>query len=282
MNNKHLIAAALSLAAAAASAASAAGDDDEGRAALQRTLVREGAGVLPPHAFELTPQLSYAHWNHPRGAALRNASTASLGLRLGLPGDAQIQLDVPFVRNATALASGSGLGDVDIGLTKELLREGAGRPGLLAMAGYTAGTGDDGFTTGVPLGAGTHVWRGGLTAVKTLEPVVLFGSLTYAVPAGRTIWGVGYAPGNVVGLRLGGVLAASAGTAVSLGLNLGFPRATRVGGIAVPDSSEAYGTLSLGVGTALSRNVMLNVGADVRVMGNAPNVRLAVSLPIRF
>ncbi|MES2939502.1 MAG: hypothetical protein V4864_17570 [Pseudomonadota bacterium] len=322
MNNKHLIAAALGLAAVGASAqtvdelkrmlaerdttiadlrqrlaavqpgtaaratpapaASAAADDDESRRALERALVREGALVLPPYAFELTPQLSYAHWNHARGTALRNSYTASLGLRLGLPGDAQIQLEIPYVRNTSAPASGSGLGDVDISFTKELLREGAGRPGLLATVGYTAGTGDDGLTTGVPLGAGVHAWRGGLTAVKRLDPMVFFGALTYAVPSSRTISGVDYAPGNVVGLRLGGVLAASPDTSVSAGLNLGFPRSTRVGGIAVPDSNEPYGTLSLGVGTVLSRNVMLNVGADVRVMGNAPNMRLTVSLPVRF
>lgn len=277
MNNKQLIAVALGLAAAAGSAQTA---EDGG--ALQRTLVREGAAVLPAAAFELIPQLASARWSAGHGAGLRHGTAASLGLRLGLPGDAQLQLDVPYVRNSTALASASGLGDVDLAFTKSLLRESAGGPGLLATVGYTAATGDDGFASGVPLGAGVHAWRAGLTAVKTLDSVVAFGSLTYTAPSSTSISGVAYAPGDVAGMRLGGAMAVRAGTALSMGLNFGRARSSRVGGIAVPGTNASYGSLWFGVGTALGHNAMLNVGADLRITGNLPSTRLTVSLPVRF
>ena len=41
-------------------------EDEEMERALERTLVREGALVLPPWTFELTPQFSYAHWESVR------------------------------------------------------------------------------------------------------------------------------------------------------------------------------------------------------------------------
>jgi hypothetical protein len=50
----------------------------------------------------------------------------------------------------------------------------------------------------------------------------------------------------------------------------------------VPDTDTVFGTLQIGVGTVLSRNVLLNVAGDIRVTGNVPNFRLTLSLPIRF
>jgi hypothetical protein len=41
----------------------AVSEDEDLDRALERTLVREGALVLPPWTYELTPQFSYAHWD---------------------------------------------------------------------------------------------------------------------------------------------------------------------------------------------------------------------------
>src|SRR5262249_40129845 len=48
-------------------------EDDEMERALERTLVREGALVLQPWAFELTPQFSYAHWDSVQDPFIRNS-----------------------------------------------------------------------------------------------------------------------------------------------------------------------------------------------------------------
>jgi len=47
-------------------------------------------------------------------------------------------------------------------------------------------------------------------------------------------------------------------------------------------SPSPTGTLQIGVGTVLTRNTLLNVNGDIRLTGNVPNLRLSVSLPVRF
>ena len=67
--------------------------------ALERTLVREGALVLPPWTFELTPQFSYAHWDSVQDPFIRNSYSAGLSLRMGLPWASQVTVSLPYVWN---------------------------------------------------------------------------------------------------------------------------------------------------------------------------------------
>jgi hypothetical protein len=69
---------------------------------------------------------------------------------------------------------------------------------------------------------------------------------------------------------------------VNLGLNLAFVRTARLGGQRVPESDTVVGTLQVGLATILTRRMMLNLSADLRVTGEVPNFRLSAALPIRF
>jgi hypothetical protein len=267
--------------APAARAAPSADDDEELSRALERTLVQQGGLLLRPGAYELQPEASYANWDPARGAA-RYVAGAALSLRAGLPWESQFQLRVPYVHVATAAGSATALGDIDLSFSRQLARESARSPGLIASLGWTTRTGRDGFGGGVATGGGFNVPQAALTAVKRSDPLMLYGGVSYAVPLSRQVAGVEIAPGNTFGLRLGTILAASPDTAVNLGLNLGFPRVTRLNGQAVGGSDTVFGTLQVGVGTVLSRSALLNVAGDFRVTGNVPNFRLSVSLPIRF
>lgn len=258
-----------------------ADEDEELSRALERTLVQQGGLLLRKGAYELQPEASYANWDPARGPA-RYSAGAALSLRAGLPWESQFQLRVPYVHVSTAAGSATALGDIDLSLSKQLLHESRGVPGLIASLGWTSRTGRDGFDGRVATGGGFNVVQGGLTAVKRSDPLMLYGGVTYAVPLSRQVAGNEIAPGNTFGLRLGTILAASPDTAVNLGMNLGFPRLTRLNGQAVPDSDTVFATLQIGVGTVLSRNVLLNVAGDIRVTGNVPNFRLTVSVPIRF
>jgi uncharacterized coiled-coil protein SlyX len=64
-------------------------EDDEMERALERTLVREGALVLPPWTYEVTPQFSYAHWDSIQDPFIRNSYSAGLSFRMGLPWTSQ-------------------------------------------------------------------------------------------------------------------------------------------------------------------------------------------------
>src|SRR5262249_8252415 len=55
-------------------------EDEEMERALERTLVREGALVLPPWTFELTPEFSYAHWDSVQDPFIHNSYSAGLSL----------------------------------------------------------------------------------------------------------------------------------------------------------------------------------------------------------
>jgi len=264
--------------------AQAAEDDEDLSRALERTLVQQGGLLLRPSTYELQPEASYANWDRSRGP-MRYVAGTSLSLRAGLPWESQFQLRVPYVHVSTAAGSATALGDIELSLSKQLARESAGWPGLIASLGWIGRTGRDGFDGGVPsvpTGGGFNVLQGGLTVVKRSDPLMLYGGISYAAAFSRQVSGTEVAPGNTFGLRLGTILAASPDTALNLGLNLGFVRATRLNGQTVPDSDTVLGTLQIGVGTVLSRNVLLNVSGDVRLTGNVPNFRLSVSLPIRF
>ena len=74
-------------------------EDSETERALERTLVREGALVLPPWTFELTPQFSYAHWDSVQDPFIRNSYSAGLSLRMGLPWTSQVTVSLAYVWN---------------------------------------------------------------------------------------------------------------------------------------------------------------------------------------
>jgi len=256
-------------------------DDEELNRALERTLVQQGAMVLPARAYELEPQVSYTHWDRDR-SSLRNVWTAALNARAGIGWESLLEARVPYVHAATATDSATELGDVSLAITKQVLREDRGRPGVLVALGWLTHTGQDPFGGRVPTGSGFSVPQAAITLVKRDDPLVYFGSLSYAAPRGRDVGGIKVEPGDAVGLRGGAVLAAAPHSSVSVAANVFSVAATRLDGERVPDSDAMPATLELTFGTVLSRRVMLNVGGEFRVSGPVPNFRLFFGLPFRF
>lgn len=256
-------------------------DDDELNRALERTLVQQGAMVLPARTYELEPQLSYVHWDRDR-ASLRYVWTAALTARAGVGWDSSLEARVPYVHAATVTDSATELGDVSLAITKQLAREERGRPGVLVAFGWLTHTGQDAFGGRVPTGSGFSTPQAAVTLVKRDDPLVYFGSLSYAAPRARVVGGARVQPGDVVGLRAGAALAAAPHSSVNVAVNISSVAAARVDGQRVPDSDTVMGTLEIGFGTVLSRRVMLNLGGEFRVSGPVPNFRLVLGLPIRF
>src|SRR5437667_6207346 len=106
-------------------------EDDELNRALERTLVQQGALVLPARTYELEPQFSYAHWDRDRGP-FRSEWDAALAFRAGVGWQSQVQLRVPYVHVATATGSATGLGDISFSALTQLAREDGRRPSLFA------------------------------------------------------------------------------------------------------------------------------------------------------
>jgi hypothetical protein len=256
-------------------------EDEELSRALERTLVQQGAQLLPAKTYEIEPQTTYERWDKDRGP-LRRVAGLGLAVRAGLPWQSQFQLRLSYLDVATSTASGSNFGDTDFSLSRQLAQERGGWPSLFATGGWVSRTGRDGFNGGVPTGGGFNVAYGGLNAAKKSDPLVFYGGVSYASPRPREISGARLAPGDVLGIRLATALAASPGVSLNAGLNFGFVQTSRVDGLRVADSDDVLGSLQLGVGAILSRSAMLNVSGEFRVSGAVPNFRLVLGLPIRF
>ena len=256
-------------------------DDEETERALERALIQQGALVLRAGTYEFEPQLAYAYWDK-RRSGLRHTSEAAIGLRAGLGWDSQFQVRVPYVHVRSDAGSDSALGDISLALSRQLVSERHGWPGVVAQVGWLARTGEDGFDGGVPTGGGFNVLQAGFTAVKRRDPLVFYGGLSYAAALSREVGGVEVEPGDTLGARFGSILAASPESSVTVGLNLGFVRATRLDGERVPDSDTVISTLQIGFSNILTRRVLLTLSGDFRLSGDVPDFRLNASLPIRF
>jgi hypothetical protein len=104
----------------------------------------------------------------------------------------------------------SGLGDVQLGLTKQLLSERGWLPDLLTTINWKSKTG------GSDIGSGLYAIQAGLTAVKRRDPLAFFGSVAHTWNLSERQSGNDVDEGNTVGVRLGTLLATSPDTSCAL------------------------------------------------------------------
>ncbi len=251
-------------------------DDEETTRALERTLVRRGGLVLRPWSGELEPGASY-RYNAP-SSGRRDTFASSLTFRLGLPWAAQADVRVPFVFHdrQSGVGTRSGLGDVDVGLTKLLLRERKSVPELLFTGRWKTTTGASGGPLSV--GSGANGLQGLLTAVKRDDPLVLLGALYY-------VWNMRTGdvdPGDATGLVLGVILAATPETSVLLDVDLASMSATTIGGRRVAETDRLSGILEIGASTIVGRDLLLNLTVGIGITPSAPDLHLAIALPFRM
>lgn len=279
--------------------------EDETARALERALVREGGFVLPPKAIELEPRFQTTYRGtrgagiviSPSGPQVAERSTdryrheATLGLRMGLPWSSQLEVRVPYVatRSSSVAAAanvsesdrGRGLGDVEVQLTRQLLAGRGAAPALLGSLVWIPATADYDLARPSP-GSGFSSLTAGLTAVKRQDPLVFVGGVSYSAVRARTFAGSRIDPGDVFGLRLATLLAASPETSLRTGLDLSRSAQIRVNGQKVAGSDTLSGVVELGLSSLLSKNALIDFTLGFGITPDAPNLRVGLSLPIRF
>jgi hypothetical protein len=253
--------------------------DDEFDRALERTLVREGALVLPPWSYELTPQFSYAHWDKLQDPAVRNSYSAALTFRMGLPWTSQISATLPYefdqFRDGS---SSSGLADAGFLFSKALLIESDWMPNLVGSIGWTSPTSVVGKAfSPIPYVSG---FQAGVTASKQFDPLVVFGSVSYFSSASHEIAGTRSDPHDILGARFGGSFALSPSTSITAGFNFGY--LTQPTDFIVPGSDRILSSVDVGFTTILWKRTLLNVTTQFGLTGHVPDFRLIASIPIRF
>jgi hypothetical protein len=244
--------------------------------ALERALVRQGGLVLPPASVQIEPEIAYTY-SEP-GGRRRDTFTSAVTLRAGMPWALQAEVYVPYVlydRRAGKHSSGT-VGDVNVGLVRRLLSERERVPELLATVRWKTRTGT--HRGDLPTGTGAYAVQGLLTAVKRHDPLVLFGSVSYI--HNFNVDDVHY--GDVVGTKLGLLLAATPDTSVQLDVDVNSNFATRVGGFAIADSDRLSGIVELGVARVLTRGLFFDLTAGIGFTSAAPDFRLAASLPFTW
>jgi hypothetical protein len=246
--------------------------------AVEQTLVREGALLLPAFTYEIRPSFSWAHWDRVHDPFLENSYSAGLAFRMGLPWQSQISAALPYVIND--LRNGgttSGLGDAGFVLSKELIQETDSFPGLIASAGWTSPTSRSCCFGPIPYVSG---WQGGLNASKRLDPLVAFAGVSYFSSFSNVIAGTKNNPSDVIGTRLGASLAVTPATSITAGLSVSFLTNPEPG--PVPNSDSVLSTVDLGFSTILWRRSLLNVTGQFGLTGHVPEFRLITSIPVRF
>jgi hypothetical protein len=255
-------------------------DDEEAERALERTLVREGALVLAPFTYEVTPQLSFAHWDKVQDPFVRNSYSAALAARMGLPWTSQVSVSLPYVYNDLRLGgSDAGLGDAGVLFSKELMRESDYGVNLVGSAGWTSPTRNGGALSPMPYVSG---FQGGVTASKRLDPLVVFGGFSYFSAASHEVAGTRVNGSDVIGGRLGGSLAVSPVTSVTMGLNMSYVTDPGPTTLVVEKTDRFLSSVDVGLATIVGPRTLLNITAQFGLTGHTPDFRLITALPIRF
>lgn len=283
------------------SASEAQAREDESARALERTLVREGGLVLPKGAIEVEPRLQLAYRGS-EGLRLttlggvvdrdvkRDELEASLGVRIGLPGSFQAEVRLPYARLRETRATSSvlseserasGWGDLELGLTKQLLVADRGHLGVLGSLNWKSVTGHHELGR-LSAGSGFPQLQAALTAVKREDPLVFFGTASYTRIFDRERNGTEVDPGDAVGIRAGMLLAASPETSLRAAFDLSRFGRARLAGASVPGSDATVGVVELGLSTLLTQRALLDLNLGIGVTPDAPDFRIRLAVPIRF
>lgn len=255
-------------------------------------------------------------------------ATFDLTSRYSFSPRAQVDFNVPYLARRSNFASGGaggnsegvseavrsnrGLGDVSFGASYRVMQETTRAPDVVLSARVKAPTGKHPFgvelkeipgsegnlTVPTRLSTGSGVWGAsvGLSALKTLDPMVIYGSVSYFHNFTRHFADIDEATGDQPGrARLGSALQFGAGVAFALNerssLNFGYTqrlvRKTRLQldgedwrNVAGSQANVALmnigATFSLGERTTLISNIGIGLTDD------SPNMVVSVRVPFRF
>jgi hypothetical protein len=281
-------------------------DEEDIDRALERALVEAGALLLPPGMGEITPGFSYTRRERglPGDIVLledqpglvgsedlfrRDTLEADLTLRLGLPWTSQIELGIPYGYEETSTVGrvngaafqeesndASGLGDIRVRLTKELLREGEYWPSLLAGIEWDSSTGktENGITTG----SGFDEIRVSLTGAKRQDPLVFTAGVSYE----RSFEHNDIKPGDEIGLSLGTLLAVTPGTSLGFSFDQSFSDEAEFKGQRIEGSDQVAGQVSFRLSSIVAPKILLDLSIGVGVTDDAPDYTVRIAFPIRF
>jgi hypothetical protein len=279
-------------------------DESVAERALERSLTRAGVLLLPSGVFEIEPSFVYSRQEDATPSFVMSGSgivaseternsdslSASLLFRLGLPGDSQLEIGLPYRwrRNETVTnvnfsptqsssQSGNGLGDLQITLAKTLLRESTGQPDVIGRLTWDTDSGDI-SDDGVALGGGYNEVQGSLSFIKRQDPLVFVGGFSYEYSFKEgTIQ-----PGETLAANLGSYIALNPQTSLNFALAMAYQKETRIAGSRLEGSERTIAAFVIGGSTLVGRGSLLNLSLGVGLTDDASDFSASLSLPMRF
>lgn len=288
------------------SSSEAKANEELAQHALDRLLVTTGVVLLPKGFFEIEPGFLYLRNEESSPAVFTdNAGSVyvaeqrlnedsldvSAQLRLGLPGDMQLEVEVPYeyVREQritevslspqeNGTASLSGLGDVIPGIAKTLLTEAPGRPNVVARLSWYTDTGRADVAKGLYTGSGYNAARLSFLATKRQDPLVFIGGPFFE----RSFEEHGLRQGDQIGGSFGVALAASPETSLRVVLDETFVRATERDRTVIGGTEQNIGVLTFGASSTLYAGMFLDFVVQAGLTRDAPALGAGVSFSMRF
>jgi len=282
-------------------------------AAFERRLIQQGGLLLRPYTWELEPAISYSHSSSDRVVidgftvaqvlvvgdifserVSRDTYQLSLTARLGLPGDSQLEIRVPYARvtdhvynaqNQEASSETTALGDIELAYSHQFRRGSDAEPSLLGSLRWKTTTGQNPFEAvgrTATFGTGYNSLQAGMMAILSSDPVVFYGGLSYtanlpvSAPVGRID------PGDSYGFQGGVALSLNRDTSLSIGWEQRYSRRTKVDGLNIPGSYLNSGSLTFGVSHTTFSGRTYDVNARIGLTRDSPDAQISLAIPFRL
>lgn len=254
---------------------------------------------------------------------------ADLDARYGLTDRISFDVDVPYVyRHSNFIVGGAGgassalsdasgsssaIGDVNFGVYYQFLKESGNWPDVVGSIRLKAPTGTSPFgiklvqvdpnntslvaPTKLPTGTGFWNLTAGVSVLKTYDPVVLFGSVSYTYNLARSFSDISSVQGQTepAKVKLGDVIQWGAGVAlafsekdsasVSYTMAIEPESETQVSGQGwqkVPGSETVAAAVNFGLNHVVNKHLTINGSVSIGLTPDAPNFVVGVRFPYTF
>ncbi|HTJ92536.1 MAG TPA: hypothetical protein VL424_05435 [Pararobbsia sp.] len=249
-------------------------------------------------------------------------------VRYGLTDRISVDVDVPYMyRSSTFVSGGAGgasstlsdtgvnssnIGDVNFGIYYQLLKETNDWPDIVASFRVKSDTGTSPFgiklvsddpnnnnlitPTRLPTGTGIWNFTAGVSVLKTYDPVVLFGSLSYTYNVAKSFSDISSVQGQIqpAKVKLGDIIQIGAGAAIALSdktsASLSFTTAVEpetkidsgAGYEKVAGSQTNASTMNFGLNQVINKHLTINGSVSIGLTPDAPNFVVGVRFPYTF
>ncbi|KVU84516.1 hypothetical protein WK75_28320 [Burkholderia ubonensis] len=254
---------------------------------------------------------------------------SDVDVRYGLTERVSVDADVPYMyRTSTFMNGGAGgaantlsdtsvnshaLGDVNFGLYYQFVKEHGSVPDIVGSLRVKAPTGTSPFgikllqadpnntnlvaPSKLPTGTGFWSITAGVSVLKTYDPVVLFGSVSYTYNVARSFSDISSVVGQTqpAKVKLGDIVQFGGGVALafserdsaSIAYTMAIEPSTRTqapGGSwqRVPGSQTTASTLGFGLNHVFNKHLTMNASVAIGLTPDAPNFVVGLRFPYTF